>query len=755
LARKIRSGKLLTYCMILFSMLVVTFAFTHSLWSSKRLLFMGDLTTSDITELNYPAHHLLAESLKEGDIPYWNQYIGCGFPQHAEGQAGLLYPLNLALFRFLDTTLAFNLSVIISLFLSLAFAYLLARQYHLSAPSAFYCAISFAFSGFVISKLKFTYMVNSIPWVPLAVYGLERSFRQRNPKFLILTTLALAMQILAGGPQVFFINMLALLIIFCWRFIGLLKSDYRPGNRAWKRAAVGMLAGFLVSILLGLALSAPQLLPQTAGFPYFNRAEKMDFQSVQAIPMRPIALSLFFSPYQHGNPARGSYPLKNQLFWEDIAYPGLLTVVLALVAIVFLLKKDRDVGMWLALALFFLLVALGGSTPLAEFMYKYVPGFSLFRFFQRYLLITVLALSLLSAKGMERVLAAFRPHRTQVLALAGFMLAILLLDLAFFAFNFISTIDAGRMEGENRSVAFLRENMDPANYRYCTLGEYKVWEAAYRQAGGWMGDKEPYYEYFSFLSPNFNTLYALPGAHQYGAYGLYYFKTFQNQTYFSAVPENGWKADLPDGILGYLAAQSVRYIVTPYFLDEEGLELKASWKTGIDDIFLNIYEYGEALPRARVFTDYEIVEDADNLTLSQSYDLFTPPSRVQNRVILEKDPAPLFSRDAGEPVEATVVYSSNHRVEVDAYAPRGGILVLNDTYYPEWHVFVDGVEREMMKANLAYRAVVLEPGRHRVEFVYKPSSTYYGVAVCAAGMLLALLVFIRYQRIPLPCISEP
>lgn len=749
-----RAGKLMASGMVLVSMLIVTFALTRPLWSGKRLLFMGDLTTSDITELNYPAHDLLAASLKKGEIPYWNQYIGCGFPQHAEGQAGLLYPPNLLLFRLLGTALAFNLSVIISLFLSLTFAYLLARHYRLSRPSSFYCAVSFTFSGFVISKLKFTYMINSIPWVPLAVYGLERSFARRNLKYLLLTSLALAMEILAGGPQVFFITMLALLPIFCWRLAGLVKSDYPLGWRALKKTAVWISAGFLVSVLLGLALSAPQLFSQTAGFPYFNRAEKMDFQSVQAIPMRPRALSLFFSPFQHGNPARGSYTLKKQLFWEDIAYPGLLTVVLALVATVFLLGKDRDVGMWLALALFFLLVALGDSTPLAEFLYKYVPGTSMFRFFQRYLVITVLGMSILAAKGMERTLAAFKPRKAQTLSLAGFILAILLLDLAFFAFNFISTIDAGRMESENRTASFLRENLDPANYRYCTLGENKVWEAAYRQADGWLEDKEPYYEYFSFLSPNSNTIYGIPGAHQYGAYGLYYFKTFQNHTFFGAVPEEGWEADLPDGILGYIAAQSVRYVVTPYSLKDDGFELRDSWKTDIDGISLNIYEYRDALPRARIFTDYEVVEDTDDLTLSQSYDLFAPHTKVRDRVILEEEPAPLFEREAGNPGEATVVYSGDHKVDIDAYAPQGGILVLSDTYYPEWHAYVDGEEREIMKANVAYRAVVLEPGRHRVEFVYKPSSTHYGMAVCAAGALFALLVLIRYKRSPLLDISR-
>ncbi len=134
------------------------------------------------------------------------------------------------------------------------------------------------------------------------------------------------------------------------------------------------------------------------------------------------------------------------------------------------------------------------------------------------------------------------------------------------------------------------------------------------------------------------------------------------------------------------------------------------------------------------------------LTLSQLYDLFSPRSRVGERVVLEEEPPHVFSRNDGEPGEAAIIYSGNHRVVIEAYAPQGGILVLSDTYFPEWHVYVDGEERKMMRANIAYRAVALEPGRHHVEFVFKPSSTYYGLALCAAGISLVFLILFAHKR---------
>lgn len=71
--------------------------------------------------------------------------------------------------------------------------------------------------------------------------------------------------------------------------------------------------------------------------------------------------------------------------------------------------------------------------------------------------------------------------------------------------------------------------------------------------------------------------------------------------------------------------------------------------------------------------------------------------------------------------------------------------MLNDTYYPEWHVYVDGEERELLRVNLSMMGVELEPGEHRVEFRYRPDSLYYGLAVAAAALMLLGLLFLRLR----------
>jgi hypothetical protein len=89
------------------------------------------------------------------------------------------------------------------------------------------------------------------------------------------------------------------------------------------------------------------------------------------------------------------------------------------------------------------------------------------------------------------------------------------------------------------------------------------------------------------------------------------------------------------------------------------------------------------------------------------------------------------------------------RVAVDARAPCH--LVLADTFFPGWRVTVDGEPREIARANVAFRAVALEPGGHMVDFTYEPLWFRVGAwASGAAALLTALLLVLgpRRERAP-------
>jgi hypothetical protein len=87
---------------------------------------------------------------------------------------------------------------------------------------------------------------------------------------------------------------------------------------------------------------------------------------------------------------------------------------------------------------------------------------------------------------------------------------------------------------------------------------------------------------------------------------------------------------------------------------------------------------------------------------------------------------------------AALLRRTSSRVVAGADAACRGLLVLGDVDYPGWKVRVDGKAAELLTVNLIQRGVVLEPGWHMVEFVYRPFSAIFGGLLTLLGTLLAL-----------------
>lgn len=91
------------------------------------------------------------------------------------------------------------------------------------------------------------------------------------------------------------------------------------------------------------------------------------------------------------------------------------------------------------------------------------------------------------------------------------------------------------------------------------------------------------------------------------------------------------------------------------------------------------------------------------------------------------------------------------RVLLTVEAPSAGFVVLTDTFYPGWHAEVDGQVTQIWTANLAFRAVKVEPGTHNILFSYRPRSFTLGlwvsgltlVAGMAAGIYRAGVHFMK------------
>ncbi len=100
-----------------------------------------------------------------------------------------------------------------------------------------------------------------------------------------------------------------------------------------------------------------------------------------------------------------------------------------------------------------------------------------------------------------------------------------------------------------------------------------------------------------------------------------------------------------------------------------------------------------------LFTDWRLA-DFDDLIRNGWPDV--DPART---VLLKRAPAGLARVSGGAPGTARIVRYANTEIVVEVTAPLDEILVLNDVWHPWWRATVDGVETEILKANVIFRAV--------------------------------------------------
>jgi len=80
---------------------------------------------------------------------------------------------------------------------------------------------------------------------------------------------------------------------------------------------------------------------------------------------------------------------------------------------------------------------------------------------------------------------------------------------------------------------------------------------------------------------------------------------------------------------------------------------------------------------------------------------------------------------------------------------KKNLLVFSEIYYPAgWKVLVDGNETGIIRVNYLLRAIVLEPGNHKIEMVYEPSSYYSSkpISLVASLSVIGLMFFAFYKE---------
>ncbi|HQX74941.1 MAG TPA: YfhO family protein [Thermoflexales bacterium] len=384
----------------------------------KLTLGGGVIARGDLLLYFYPLRDYAAEAIRAGRLPLWNPFTFMGAPFLANSQVGFFYPINIAL-SWLPTAQAVSLNIVLHLLMAgLGMALLARRGMGLGRAAALAAALSFALGGYLGAQAEHLNQLQVLAWLPLQAYlVMDKPVRSARPRRFLALALVITLQIFAGHTQSLYI---------CLVTLGVVALISAPGaSEQVRRSALPLRAPAMTIIFLALAvllaalMASAQLLPTLELARESARSGGLPFNESASFSWRPWVIGRALLP-TYGDP----------LFPEYISYFGVFGLALAVLGAVNLISLKRPVRLYLpfVLTIFGFVLALGVATPLFGVLYRFAPGFNLFRAQARWLIVFSLGVSLLVGMGAQALRDGLPPRimRAWVMAFVAVAAAIAL-----------------------------------------------------------------------------------------------------------------------------------------------------------------------------------------------------------------------------------------------------------------------------------------------------------------------------------------
>lgn len=718
-------------------------------WSAQYGMPLKNNAMPDIITQIYPWKKITIDSWKQGQVPLWNPYSFSGTPHAANYQTAVFSPVNLLYFilPFLD---AWSMSILLQPLLAGIFMYLLLRRLDRSKEASLIGAHAFMFCGFLTVWMAYGTLGWAVLWLPLLLAAVRMHTNKRSWRYLVIISVSLMSSFFSGHFQMSVYVLLATVAFIIYQ--SFIAKQMRAGIE------------LAVAVVLGLMLSAPQILPSLEVYNLSVRSELF----TQGGGIAWQYLITLFAPDFYGNPVT-----RNDWFGfyaEWASYIGVVPLLLSLYAMV---RKTKHIGFFLGLAVISFLIAT--PTPINAFVvWLKIPGIST-SYAARIIVLTSFSLAVIAAYGLDRLredwekkkMSVTIPYFVGIGVLLIFLWGIVLvvwpfpvdklliarrnimfptgLALAFCFFAFFGFIKRRKLIPYLvvaffigiTAVDMLRYGIkwmpfDPREYVY---PQVDILSFLKREVG-----RE---RIFGNLGGEVTNGFSLSGIEGYDAvYQKRYGEFIRSSSEGKIVPPERSVVQFPKiGRYSEFALQllGVRY-VAHRISDGRYVWAYPYWQfpyyTSIyRDNYYEVFKNEKALPRAFLASSY-IIADSDKNIIDALYQKEFNPRET---LILEQEP--VLRPQPGEGSVEITKYTANEVVfQSKSDAPK--LLFLSDAYDKGWRATVDGQEARIDRADYDFRAVAVPPGEHTIRFVYWPKSFVYGLWIAAIGAgLLAGFAF--------------
>lgn len=704
-----------------------------------------DLLGLDTVRMIYPWKTLSLFMIKNGQWPLWNPYNFSGSPHLANFQTAIFYPLNIFYFFFSQIN-AWTMITILGTLLGGIFIYLFLRQLKIGTLGSLVSALTFAFSAIAAAWLPWNTYYQSLLWLPLLFFLVEKLKEKFRSFWVILIILVLSTSFFAGHPQAF------LYVFLATSFYLLFRLTTFP---FFKRLGI-----FTLITIFVLGLTAIQWLPTAEFYQHsLRKTISSDFSFERTLlPWQNLITAL--APDFFGNPATENFFGKIN-YTESLFYFGGVALFLGLFALLF--KREKIISFFGLLGLFFLLFSLPifgkifvifkipfFSTSVAtrglfllNFSFAVLAGFGLDlwlkdksrNLFKKVLLVA----AILGVFYLGAWLWAFGNHllvtqRNLLLPSFVFLAVIGILGLGSLKKDWAKILVIPLILLSVLDLFYLANKITPFSPRIFVFPSHPV--LTFLQKNG--GVNRFYGGETAYIETNFATQYRLFSPEGYDAlylrrYGELLWAAGNQGKIPQSFPRSVANLPKEDNIF---RKRLMDLLGVKFIVDKNDL-YKSDWEPEYNkfpqsDFELiwqekkwKIYENKKALPRFFLAGDYILEKNPQKIINL----IFDPTFPLRDKIILEEDFGASFTLPGKSEGVINLISYKENQVKLRVRNEVSQLLFLSDNYYPGWKATIDGKETRIYRADYTFRAVAIPVGNHEIEFSYQPKSSLWGAAI--------------------------